>query len=161
MHKIAVYPGSFDPITNGHLDVVRRAAHLYDRVIVAVAQDADKTSLFTLDERVALVRQAVRGLRAVSVEGFSGLLVKFAQRKKAAVMVRGLRAMSDFEYELQLALFNRKMDPGIETIFLTPKEELAFVSSRMVKQIAALGGDVNDFVPRAVKQALKRKLRAR
>ena len=161
MHKIAVYPGSFDPITNGHLDVVRRAAHLYDRVIIAVAQDTDKASLFTLDERVALVRQAVRGLRNVSVEGFSGLLVKFAQRKKAAVMVRGLRAMSDFEYELQLALFNRKMDPGIETIFLTPKEELAFVSSRMVKQIAALGGDVNDFVPRAVKQALKRKLRAR
>ena len=161
MHKIAVYPGSFDPITNGHLDVVRRAAHLYDRVIVAVARDADKTSLFTLDERVALVRQAVHGLRAVSVEGFSGLLVKFAQRKNAAVMVRGLRAMSDFEYELQLALFNRKMDPGIETIFLTPKEELAFVSSQMVKQIAALGGDVNDFVPRAVKQALKRKLRAR
>jgi len=161
MYKIAVYPGSFDPITNGHLDVVRRAAHLYDRVIVAVARDTDKASLFTLDERVALARQAVSGLRAVSVEGFSGLLVKFAQRKKAAVMVRGLRAVSDFEYELQLALFNRKMDPGIETIFLTPKEELAFVSSRMVKQIAALGGDVNSFVPRAVKQALKRKLRAR
>ena len=161
MSKTAIYPGSFDPITNGHLDVVRRVAHLYDRVIIAVAQDTDKASLFTLDERIALVRQAVRGLRNVSVEGFSGLLVKFAQRKKAAVMVRGLRAMSDFEYELQLALFNRKMDPGIETIFLTPKEELAFVSSRMVKQIAALGGDVNDFVPRAVKQALKRKLRAR
>ena len=161
MHKTAVYPGSFDPITNGHLDMVRRVAHLYGRVIVAVAQDTDKASLFTLDERVALVRQAVRGLRNVSVEGFSGLLVRFAQRKKATVLVRGLRAVSDFEYELQLALFNRELNPKIETIFLTPKEELAFVSSRMVKQIAALGGEVNGFVPRAVEQALKRKLRAR
>ena len=161
MRKTAVYPGSFDPITNGHLDVVRRAACLYDRVIVAVAHDTDKASLFTLDERVALVRQAVRGLRNVSVEGFSGLLVKFAERKKAAVLVRGLRAMSDFEYELQLALFNRELNPRIETVFLTPKEQLAFVSSRMVKQIATLGGEVNGFVPRAVGQALKRKLRAR
>ena len=161
MGKIAIYPGGFDPITNGHLDVVRRAARLYDRVIVAVAQDTDKTSLFTLDERIALVRQAVRGLRNVSVEGFSGLLVKFVQRKKAAVLVRGLRAVSDFEYELQLALFNRELDPKIETVFLTPKGELAFVSSRMVKQIAVLGGDVNGFVPRAVKQALKRKLHVR
>ena len=161
MGKIAIYPGGFDPITNGHLDVVRRAARLYDRVIVAVAQDTDKTSLFTLDERIALVRQAVRGLRNVSVEGFSGLLVKFAQRKKAAVLVRGLRAVSDFEYELQLAQFNRELDPNVETVFLTPKGELAFVSSRMVKQIAVLGGDVNGFVPRAVKQALKRKLHVR
>jgi pantetheine-phosphate adenylyltransferase len=161
MGKLAIYPGSFDPITNGHLDVVRRVARLYSRVIVAVAQDADKATLFTLDERVALVRQAVRGLRNVSVEGFGGLLVKFAQRKKAAVIVRGLRAVSDFEYELQLALFNREMDSKIETIFLTPKEELAFVSSRMVKQIVVLGGEVNSFVPRAVEQALKRKLRAR
>ena len=161
MDKVAIYPGSFDPITNGHLDVVRRAARLYDRVIIAVAEDTDKTSLFALDERIALVRQTVRGLRNVSVEGFSGLLVKFARRKKAAVIVRGLRAVSDFEYELQLALFNRKMDPKIETIFLTPKQDLAFVSSRMVKQIAMLGGQVNGFVPQTVKQALKRKLRVR
>ena len=161
MDKVAIYPGSFDPITNGHLDVVRRAARLYDRVLIAVAEDTDKTSLFTLDERIALVRQTVRGLRNVSVEGFSGLLVKFARRKRAAVIVRGLRAVSDFEYELQLALFNREMDPKIETIFLTPKQDLAFVSSRMVKQIAMLGGQVNGFVPQAVKQALKRKLRVR
>ncbi len=161
MDKVAIYPGSFDPITNGHLDVVRRAARLYDRVLIAVAEDTDKTSLFTLDERIALVRQTVRGLRNVSVEGFSGLLVKFARRKRAAVIVRGLRAVSDFEYELQLALFNREMDPKIETIFLTPKQDLAFVSSRMVKQIAMLGGQVNGFVPQAVKQALKQKLRVR
>ncbi len=161
MDKVAIYPGSFDPITNGHLDVVRRAARLYDRVLIAVAEDTDKTSLFTLDERIALVRQTVRGLRNVSVEGFSGLLVKFARRKRAAVIVRGLRAVSDFEYELQLALFNREMDSKIETIFLTPKQDLAFVSSRMVKQIAMLGGQVNGFVPQAVKQALKRKLRVR
>ena len=155
--SVAVYPGSFDPITNGHLDVVRRVARLYDRVIVAVAQDMDKTALFTLDERIALVRQAVRGLRNVSVEGFSGLLVKFAQRKKAAVLVRGLRAVSDFEFEFQLALMNRKLNENIETIFMMPKDTYTFLSSQIVKEIARLGGDVSGFVPPHVRTALVKK----
>ena len=157
MSKVAIYPGSFDPITNGHLDVVRRVARLYDRVIVAVAQDMDKTALFTLDERIALVRQAVRGLRNVSVEGFSGLLVKFAQRKKAAVLVRGLRAVSDFEFEFQLALMNRKLNENIETIFMMPKDTYTFLSSQIVKEIARLGGDVSGFVPPHVRTALVKK----
>jgi pantetheine-phosphate adenylyltransferase len=156
--KIAIYPGSFDPITNGHLDVVCRAAALFDRVIVAVAHNEEKASLFTPAERMTLVKNAVRGLRNVSVDHFDGLLVKYAQRKKAVVLVRGLRAVSDFEYELQLALMNRKLAPKVETIFLAPKDEYTFVSSRLVKEIARLGGDVRRFVPPAVAAALGRKL---
>lgn len=156
--KIAIYPGSFDPITNGHLDVVCRAAALFDRVIVAVAHNEEKASLFTTAERMTLVKNAVRGLRNVSVDHFDGLLVKYAQRKKAVALVRGLRAVSDFEYELQLALMNRKLAPKVETIFLAPKDEYTFVSSRLVKEIARLGGDVRRFLPPAVAVALRRKL---
>ncbi len=158
--KIAIYPGSFDPITNGHLDVARRAAALFDRVIVAVAHNETKASLFTPAERVALVKSAVRGLRNVSVDHFEGLLVKYARRKNAVALVRGLRAVSDFEYELQLALMNRKLESKVETIFLAPKDEYTFVSSRLVKEIARLGGDVGRFVPREVAAALRRKLTA-
>ena len=158
MPKIAVYPGSFDPITNGHLDVIHRAAKMFDRVWVAAARNVEKTPLFTVAERVALARAAVRRMKNVSVDDFDGLLVKYARSKQATVVVRGLRAVSDFEFEFQMALMNRKLDAGIETIFLMPKDEYTFISSRLVKEIAALGGDVSDFVPRDVQRALKRRL---
>jgi len=156
--RTAIYPGSFDPITNGHLDVVCRAAALFDHVIIAVAENAEKHPLFTSDERVALVRTAIRGIKRVSVDQFDSLLVDYARRKKAIALVRGLRAVSDFEYELQFALMNRKLAPQVETIFLAPKDEYTFVSSRLVKEVARLGGDIGRFVPREVKAALRRKL---
>ncbi len=159
MPKIAVYPGSFDPITNGHLDVVRRAAAMFDRVVVAVARNVEKSALFSVQERVALARAAVKDLPNVEVDDFDGLLVRYARGKKATVVVRGLRALSDFEFEFQMALMNRKLDARIETIFLMPKDEYTFLSSRLVKEIAALGGDVSDFVPQEVQKALRSKLR--
>jgi pantetheine-phosphate adenylyltransferase len=155
--KIAVYPGSFDPITNGHLDIVRRVAQMFDRVIVAVATNAEKNPLFTVDERVKLVAQAVKGLKNVSADVFDGLLVEYARRKRAGVIVRGLRAVSDFEFEFQLSLMNRKLDPRIETIFLMTKDEYTFISSRQVKEICELGARVSDFVPPGVEQAMRRR----
>jgi pantetheine-phosphate adenylyltransferase len=158
MPKIAVYPGSFDPITNGHLDVIHRAAKMFDRVIVAVASNGEKSPLFSVAEREALARGAVRGLRNVSVDHFGGLLVRYARRKQATVVVRGLRAVSDFEFEFQMALMNRKLDEMIETIFLMPKDEYTFISSHLVRESAGLGGTVSGFVPRIVERALKQKL---
>ena len=159
MSKVAVYPGSFDPITNGHLDIIQRAGKLFDRVIVAVARNSEKTPLFNVRERVALAKAAVAGLRNVTVDDFDGLLVRYARRKKASAVVRGLRAVSDFEFEFQLALMNRKLEGGVETIFLMPKTEYTFISSHLVREVAGLGGDVSAFVPRAVEKALKGKLR--
>ena len=155
--KIAVYPGSFDPITNGHLDIVRRAAQMFDRVIVAVAIDTEKRPLLGVDERRRLVADAVKGLQNVSVDEFAGLLIKYARRKRATAVVRGLRAVSDFEFEFQLALMNRKLDPSIETIFLMTKDEYTFISSRQVKEICELGARVSDFVPPGVERAMRRK----
>lgn len=154
---IAIYPGSFDPLTNGHLDVIERAAKLFDRVIVAVAKSESKQPLFTLEERLKLVERAVRGLRNVEADAFDGLLVEYAARRKAQVVVRGLRAVSDFEFEFQLALMNRKLNHEVETIFMMPKDAYTFLSSRIVKEIARLGGNVSAFVPRHVEAALKRK----
>ena len=152
----AIYPGSFDPVTNGHLDVIERARTLFDEVIVAVAINDQKQPLFTPDERLAMLRQAIT-IDAVRVAPMDGLLVEFAASEGAHAVVRGLRAISDFEFEFQMALMNRKLDPEIETIFLMPKEEYTYLSSRIVKEIARLGGDVSAFVPSLVAAALAKK----
>jgi len=155
--RIAIYPGSFDPLTNGHLDVIQRAAKLFDRVIVAVAVNESKNPLFTLAERLKMVETAVTHLPHVKADAFGGLLVEYVARKKARAIVRGLRAVSDFEFEFQLALMNRKLDENIETIFMMPKDTYTFISSRIVKEISRLGGDVSPFVPAHVQVALKKK----
>jgi pantetheine-phosphate adenylyltransferase len=157
--RTAIYPGSFDPLTNGHLDVVQRAAKLFDRVIVAVAKNESKHALFTQAERVTLVKKAVAGLPNVETDSFDGLLVEYVASKKARAVVRGLRAVSDFEFEFQLALMNRKLDENIETIFMMPKDTYTFLSSRIVKEIARLGGDISQFVPPNVQAALVKKLK--
>ncbi len=157
--RIAIYPGSFDPLTNGHLDVVQRAAKLFDRVIVAVAQNEGKGPLFSLAERQALVTAAVAHLPNVEASAFDGLLVDYVVGKKAQAIVRGLRAVSDFEFEFQLALMNRKLNENVETIFMMPKDTYTFLSSRIVKEIARLGGDVRSFVPPNVQTALLNKLK--
>ena len=158
MNAIAIYPGTFDPITNGHGDLVQRALRRFDRVIVAIAESTGKSTCFTLDERVSLARTALDHLDNVEVVGFDGLLVKFAQDQGAGVILRGLRAVSDFEYEFQLASMNRKLAPDVETMFLTPDEGYSFISSSLVREIAALGGDVRPFVHPAVQNALKERL---
>ena len=160
MKRTAIYPGSFDPLTNGHLDVVQRAAKLFDRVIVAVAKNEGKHPLFTLDERVALVSASVKKMPNVTVDSFDGLLVDYVVSKNARAIVRGLRAISDFEFEFQLALMNRKLNENVETIFMMPKDTYTFLSSRIVKEIARLGGDVRPFVPTPVQAALRKKLKA-
>jgi pantetheine-phosphate adenylyltransferase len=157
--RTAIYPGSFDPLTNGHLDVLQRASKLFDRVIVAIALNESKNPLFSLDERLALMKPAISRMRNVKADVFEGLLVEYAAREKAQAIVRGLRAVSDFEFEFQMALMNRKLDQKIETIFMMPKETYTFISSRIVKEIARLGGDVSPFVPPHVEVALKKKLK--
>src|SRR4051812_41795924 len=153
--RTAIYPGSFDPLTNGHLDVLQRATKLFDRVIVAVAKSESKQPLFTLEERVIMVKGAIGHLPQVVVDSFDGLLVKYVEDRSAQAVVRGLRAVSDFEFEFQLALMNRKLNERIETIFMMPKDTYTFLSSRIVKEIARLGGDVSAFVPAHVQAALK------
>jgi pantetheine-phosphate adenylyltransferase len=158
--RTAIYPGSFDPLTNGHLDVIQRATKLFDRVVVAVASSESKHPLFTLDERLALVRQSLGSLPNVEADAFEGLLVEYAVRRSAQAVVRGLRAVSDFEFEFQLALMNRKLDERVETIFMMPKDTYTFLSSRIVKEIARLGGEVGAFVPLHVQTALNQKFAA-
>ncbi len=158
--RIAVYPGTFDPITLGHEDLVHRAAHLFDEVVVAVAGSTNKSTLFTLEERVALAQSVFSAFDNVKVVGFSGLLMQFVQDQKAQVVMRGLRAASDFEYEFQLAGMNRKLFPKLETLFLTPSEQYMFVSSSLVREVAQLGGDVNQFVSATVANAIQHKLAA-
>jgi pantetheine-phosphate adenylyltransferase len=155
--RTVIYPGSFDPVTNGHLDVVQRAARLFDRVIVAVADNDGKQPLFTLEERRQLVASATRHIANVETDSFNGLLIDYARARRADAIIRGLRAVSDFEFEFQLALINRRMYEAIETIFLMPRETYTFLSSRIVKEICRLGGDVSPFVPRPVLRALERK----
>src|SRR4026207_780536 len=153
----AIYPGSFDPITNGHLDVIERARKLFDEVVVAVANNDEKQPLFSLKDRLDLLRETAGKIDNVRIAEFEGLLVEFARNEKAGVVIRGLRAISDFEFEFQMALMNRKLDSAVETIFLMPKEEYTYLSSRIVKEIARLGGDVSGFVPACVAKALRRK----
>ncbi len=153
----AIYPGSFDPVTNGHLDVLARAAKLFDEVVIAVAFNDQKRGLFAPTERIAMLEEVV-SLENVRVSRMDGLLVNFAKEQGACAVVRGLRAISDFEFEFQMALMNRKLEPTIETIFLMPREELTYLSSRVVKEIARLGGEVSAFVPNSVARALREKL---
>ena len=154
----AIYPGSFDPVTNGHLDVIERARKLFDEVVVAVAHNDQKQPYFTLKERLAFLGQVTASLNGVKVLPLDGLLVEFAVQQNAHAIVRGLRAVSDFEFEFQMALMNRKLEATVETIFLMPKEEYTYLSSRIVKEVARLGGDVAQFVPACVVQGFARKL---
>jgi pantetheine-phosphate adenylyltransferase len=160
MNRAAIYAGTFDPITVGHIDVVERAARIFPRLVLSVAGSTSKATWFPVEERVAIAREALAGFRNVEVEPFTGLLVEYARRKGIAVIVRGLRAFSDFEFEFQMALTNRKMAPDIETIFLMPKEDYSYISSHTVREIAELGGNVEPFVPPASLAALRRKLKA-
>lgn len=154
----AIYPGSFDPVTNGHLDVIERARKLFDEVVVAVAHNDQKQPLFSLEERLGFLREVTQQMEGVIVSPLGGLLVEFAVQQKARAVVRGLRAVSDFEFEFQMALMNRKLEGSVETIFLMPKEEYTYLSSRIVKEIARLGGDVSGFVPSCVVQMFGEKL---
>jgi pantetheine-phosphate adenylyltransferase len=155
----AIYPGSFDPVTNGHLDVIERARKLFDEVVVAVAHNDEKQPLFSLNDRLDLLRETAGKIDNVRIAEFGGLLVEFARKKEAGAVIRGLRAVSDFEFEFQMALMNRKLDSEVETIFLMPKEDYTYLSSRIVKEIARLGGDVSGFVPPCVAKALRGKFR--
>jgi len=157
MNKLAVYAGTFDPLTLGHLDLIERSAEIFERLILAVAVDSPKEALFTVSERIEITRKVVKDLPNVEVESFKGLLIDYTRSRCARVLIRGLRAYSDFEYEFQMALTNRKMAPEIETLFMMPKETHSYVSSSTVKQIARLGGDTSQFVPGPVCEALRRK----
>ncbi len=156
--RTVIYPGSFDPFTNGHLDIVQRAAKLFDHVIVAIARNDAKGPLFQLDERLELVRQSVTAMQNVSVDSFEGLLVDYVEKRGGQAVIRGLRAVSDFEFEFQLALMNRKLNEHVETIFMMPKDTYTFLSSRLIKEIARLGGNVGAFVPAHVVTALQTRL---
>lgn len=157
MNITAIYPGTFDPVTDGHLDIIARAAKLFDKVIVAVAVNRDKAPLFSIQERVALISEVTEEYTNVQVKGFDNLLVEFAAQENANVVLRGLRAVSDFEYEFQLAGMNRRLSPKLETMFLTPAEQYEFISSSMIREIAKLNGDVTGFVPDIVAQRLHEK----
>jgi pantetheine-phosphate adenylyltransferase len=159
--RLAIYPGSFDPITNGHVDVIRRASRLFDRVVVAVLVNVEKQPLFSTDERVEMIRAVVDDEAAIEVETFGGLLVEYAERRGATAVIRGLRAVADFEYELQMALMNRRLGPRVETVFLMPSEPFIYTSSRLVKEVSLLGGSVHGLVPPIVEARLAGKRRAR
>jgi len=157
MGNLAIYPGTFDPVTNGHLDVIKRGSEIFENIIVAVASSHDKKPLFTLEERVAMLKKTSAGYKGVSVEAFDGLLVDYAKAKGAKVVIRGLRAVSDFEYEFQLALMNRKLDPGLDTFFVMPSERYVYLNSGLIKEISRMGGDISSLVPEEVFKALKAK----
>ena len=158
MPTLAVYPGSFDPLTNGHVDIISRGARLFDRIIVAILVNAEKAPLFTMDERVEITRAVFRDHRNVEVDTFDGLLVDYVARRGAQVIVRGLRAVSDFEFEFQMALMNRRLNDKIETVFMMPAEQYSYISSRLIKEVFALGGRVHGLVPDMVEQRLREKV---
>jgi len=157
MSRTAICPGTFDPFTNGHLDIVKRSLRIFDHVIIAVATNPKKTPLFGVDERIVLIREVVSDIKGVEVDSFDGLLVDYVNSRKGSAVVRGLRAVSDFEYEMQMALMNRRLYPKIETVFMMPSEEYTFLTSTVIKEVASFGGDVNGLVPGCVEQALKKK----
>src|SRR3954468_2577707 len=159
--NIAIYPGSFDPLTNGHVDIIQRGSRLFDRIVIAILLNIEKAPLFTVQERVEIAREVFRDNPNVEVDTFDGLLVEYARRKGASAIVRGLRAISDFEYEMQMALMNRNLNPGVETVFMMPAETYTYVSSRLVKEVAALGGSVSNLVPRLVEDRLRKKKHGR
>ncbi|MBI4461421.1 MAG: pantetheine-phosphate adenylyltransferase [Acidobacteria bacterium] len=155
---IAIYPGSFDPVTNGHLDLIERASKLFDHLIVAILRNPEKDELFTLRERTEMLEQSISHLANVSVDSFDGLLVEYARRKGARVILRGIRAVSDYEYELQMALMNRQLEPGLETVFMLPAEAFSYLSSHLVKEVARLGGSVKGLVPPVVEERIRAKV---
>lgn len=156
--KIAIYPGTFDPITNGHIDIIERCSKLFDSVIVAILINPDKAPMFTVEERASMLRRVTRSrFRNVTVDTFDGLLVDYAVKKKASVIVRGIRAISDYEYELQMALMNRRLEPRIETVFMMPAETYSYLSSKLIREIVLLGGSVNGLVPGFVEERLRTK----
>ena len=159
MCQIAIYPGTFDPVTNGHIDLINRAHEIFSEVIVAVAHNPHKKPVFSFNERMSMLKKAVAGMDGVTVTHFDGLVVDFAHKMKAKVLIRGLRMLSDFEYEFQMALTNRKLNDDVETIFLMPSEDYSYVSSKLLKEAASLGADLSYFVPSCVESALKKKLR--
>ena len=158
---VAIYPGSFDPLTNGHVDIIQRGSRFFDRIVIAVLVNVEKTPFFTVPERVEINREVFRDWPNVEVDTFDGLLVEYAQRRRASVIVRGLRAVSDFEFEMQMALMNRRLSPEVETIFMMPAEPYTYVSSRLVKEVVALGGSVHGLVPEVVERRLREKKLAR
>lgn len=157
--RTAIFPGSFDPLTNGHIDIIQRGAKLFDRIVVAVLTNAAKTPLFSVEERMAIINENFKGQANVEADSFDGLLVDYARRKQAAVIVRGLRGISDFEYELQMAMLNRHLDPLVETVFMMPAEQYTYVSSRLIKEVMALGGNITGLVPPGVERRLGEKRR--
>jgi pantetheine-phosphate adenylyltransferase len=159
MNKIAIYPGTFDPITNGHIDLIQRTLKIFDEVIIAVAVGQQKQPLFTVEERLALIKQSIKELKGARAETFDSLLVDYARKRKSIAIVRGLRAVSDFEYELQMALMNRRLNAEIETVFMMPSEEYTFLTSTMVKEVASFGGEVKGLVPEVVEKAFKEKFK--
>jgi len=161
MSTLAVYPGSFDPLTNGHVDIISRGARLFDRIIVAILVNAEKSPLFTMDERVEITRSVFKTHSNVEVDTFDGLLVDYVERRDAQVIVRGLRAVSDFEFEFQMALMNRRLRPQIETVFMMPAEQYTYISSRLIKEVFALGGQVRGLVPEIVESRLRDKQRGK
>ena len=158
MKNIAIYPGSFDPVTYGHLDIIKRAVKIFDKVIVAVAHNNEKDPLFSVPERVELLKKATKGIKGIEVDDFHGLVVDYVRRKNARVVVRGLRMISDFEYEFQMALTNRKLTDDVETIFMMPSEAYSYLSSKLIKEVASLGANLKGFVPGFVEKAIKSKL---
>jgi pantetheine-phosphate adenylyltransferase len=158
MSTLAVYPGSFDPLTNGHVDIIVRGARLFDRIVVAIAANAEKAPLFTMDERIEIARDVFKKHPSVEVESFDGLLVDYVARRKADVIVRGLRAVSDFEFEFQMALMNRRLNEKIETVFMMPAEQYTYISSRLIKEVFSLGGRVHGLVPELVEARLRDKV---
>ena len=155
--RVAIYPGSFDPLTNGHVDIIERGAKIFDAIIVAILVNVEKAPLFTETERIAICRDVFKVHKNVQIEAFSGLLVEYAQFKKATVLVRGLRAVSDFEYEFQMALMNRHLAPGLETVFMMPDEKYTYISSRLIKEVFTLGGEITGLVPPLVEEQLRAK----